>query len=390
MLFRSFRQPLPTDKPVNAMEIRSSFNSMAALKRLRGLYNKESLQYEGDYKLKEAAKDLLEGTSGVAAGINFDLLTTTDRPFRQAVMTSEASGMARRLGIAGLDHEKFVNLPQKGIEKWARENISDPAARAQKIKELKEELTDSVAEGLLEADVKIGSANITKGANRALNWMAKTSPTMSILVHGIAPFVRIPLNFAAVTFKLANPEMSGISFLYNASRGNTKKAAIDFSIFATGATLAYAGAQLYNMGVIQTTDSPQTKAQRLSGELGRAGSINLSKLKRMLNGGSAETMPGDDIRRLDRFGLIGVALLNEADKQEALKKKNLLTGKVSFADKMITRFTQLPISLAYTLNQTFTKNIGALIDGLMQGGNKAEKFLQNVFSSSFKIGRAHV
>lgn len=385
-LFRTaLRQPLPADKPVNIMEIRSSLNPMAALRRLRGLYNKDNLQYEGDYGFKEAIKDSLEGTTGVTADIMFDLLTTTDRPFRQAVVISEASGMARKLGLTGLDYEKFVKLPQRGIEKWARENIKDPAKRAEEIKNLKQELDDAVSAGLGESEVTIGGKNVTRGVSNFLNNIAKSNPVSSLLVYANAPYVRFPLNFAVSAFKLANPEVAMVSFLYNSARGNSKKAAVDFSIMASGVALAYAGKYLYDQGVIQTTDSPQTKAQKLSGELGRAGSINLSKLKRIVNGGTSDTMPGDKIQRLDRLGLLGVAVLAEADKQEALKKKKLLTGNVSFADAMITRMSQLPVSLAYTLNQTFTKGVAGVVDALTQGEKKMEKLLKNTFSSSLSI-----
>jgi hypothetical protein len=385
-LFRTaLRQPLPTDKPVNIMEIRSTLNPMAAIKRLKGIYNKESLQYEGDYGFKEATKDLLEVTAGVPSNIMFDLLTVTDRPFRQAVMISEASGMARKLGLKGLEHEKFVQLPQRGIEKWARENIKDPAKRAEEIKNLKQELEDAVAEGLGESEVTIAGKNVTRGVSTFLRNIAKSNPISSLLVYANAPYVRFPLNFAVSAFKLANPEVAMVSFLNNAARGNSKKAATDFSIFASGVALAYAGAYLYDQGVIQTTDSPQTKAQKLSGELGRAGSINLSKLKRIVNGGSPEPMFGDNIQRLDRLGLIGVAILAEADKQEALKKKKLLTGDVSFADAMVSRMSQLPVSLSYTLNQTFAKGVAGVVDALTQGEQKMEKLLKNTFSASLSL-----
>jgi hypothetical protein len=385
-LFRTaLRQPLPADKPVNIMEIRSSLNPMAAIKRLKGLYNKESLQYEGDYRFKEAIKDSLEGTTGVWADVMFDLLTATDRPFRQAVMISESSGMARRLGIKGLDYEKFVKLPQRGIEKWARENIKDPAKRAEEIKSLKQELNDAVSAGLGESEVKIAGNNVTRGVSTFINKIAKWNPLSSLLVYANVPYVRFPLNFAVTSFKLANPEVALVSFGINAARGNSKKAAIDFSVMATGVAIAYAGKYLYDQGVIQTTDSPQTKAQRLSGEIGRAGSINLSKLKRITNGESSDTMPGDKIQRLDRLGLIGVALLNEADKQEALKKKKLLTGEVSFADALITRMAQLPASLSYSLNQTFTKGVAGIVDALTQGEQKWEKLFKNTFSASLSL-----
>jgi hypothetical protein len=385
-IFRTaLRQPLPADKPVNIMEIRSTLNPMAALRRLKGLYNKDSLQYEGDYKFKDAIKDSLEGTTGVWTDIMFDLLTATDRPTRQANMISEASGMARRLGIKGLDYEKFVQLPKRGIEKWARENIKDPAKRAEEIKNLKQELEDSVAEALGESEVTIAGKNVTRGVSTFLKNIAKSNPLSSLLVYANAPYVRFPLNFAVTSFKLANPEVAMVSFLNNALRGNSKKAAIDFSVMATGVALASAGKYLYDQGVIQTTDSPQTKAQKLSGEIGRAGSINLSKLKRIKNGESSDTMQGDKIQRLDRLGLLGVSLLNEADKQEALKKKKLLTGNVSFADAMITRMAQLPVSLSYSLNQTFTKGIAGVVDALTQGEGKAEKLLKNTFSASLSL-----
>jgi hypothetical protein len=385
-LFRTaLRQPLPADKPVNIMEIRSSLNPMAALRRLKGLYNKEGLQYEGDYGFKEAIKDSLEGTTGISADVMFDLLTATDRPFRQAVMISESSGMARKLGLTGLDYEKFVKLPQKGIEKWARENIKDPAKRAEEIKNLKQELDDAVSSGLGESEVTIAGKNVTRGVSTFINKIAKWNPLSSLLVYANAPYVRFPLNFAVTSFKLANPEVAMVSFLYNASRGNSKKAAIDFSVMATGVAIAYAGKYLYDQGVIQTTDSPQTKAQRLSGEIGRAGSINLSKMKRIANGETSDTMPGDKIQRLDRLGVLGVALLNEADKQEALKKKKLLTGEVSFADALITRMAQLPVSLSYSLNQTFTKGVAGIVDALTQGEGKAEKLLKNTFSASLSL-----
>jgi hypothetical protein len=385
-IFRTaLRQPLPADKPVNIMEIRSSLNPMAALKRLRGLYNKDNLQYEGDYGFKEAIKDSLEATTGVTGNIMFDLLTTTDRPFRQAFMISESSGMARRLGLKGLDYEKFVKLPQRGIEKWARENIKDPAKRAEEIKNLKQELDDAVSAGLGESEVTIAGKNVTRGVSTFLKNIAKWNPLSSLLVYANAPYVRFPLNFAVTSFKLANPEAAMVSFGINAARGNSKKAAVDFSVMATGVVLAFAGKYLYDQGVIQTTDSPQTKAQRLSGEIGRAGSINLSKLKRIKNGESSDTMPGDNIQRLDRLGLIGVALLNEADKQEALKKKKLLTGEVSFADALITRMAQLPVSLSYSLNQTFTKGVAGIVDALTQGEQKWEKLFKNTFSASLSL-----
>lgn len=385
-LFRTvLRQPLPADKPVNIMEIRSSLNPMAAIRRLKGIYNKESLQYEGDYGFKEAVKDSLEATTGVTADVFFDLLTATDRPFRQAVMISEASGMATRLGLKGLEKEKFLKLPQRGIENWARENIKDPAKRVEEIKNLKKELADAVSESLGEAEVIIGGKNVTRGVSNFLNNIAKWNPITSLLTYSNAPYVRFPLNFAVNAFKLSNPELAAVSFFYNAARGNSKKAAIDFSIMASGMALAYAGKYFYDQGVIQTTDSPQTKAQKLSGEIGRAGSINLSKLKRIVNGETSDTMPGDKIQRLDRLGLIGVAILAEADKQEALKKKKLLTSDVSFADALVTRMAQLPVSLSYTMNQTFAKGVAGVVDALTQGEQKAEKLLKNTFAASLSI-----
>ncbi len=383
-VFRSvLRIPLPVDRPISVTEVKSALNPKAAFNRLRSIYKKDNLQYEGDYTFKEKIKDSLEAISGLPASVYFDLLTATDRPTRQAAKISEASGMARRLGLKGLDYEKFLIFPEKGIESYVRQKTKDPAKRASEIRELKKELSDAVSSAVMESEVSVRGVDLTKAVSSGLKRFAKINPITSIVGYATIPYIRVPLNFAALTLKFGNPELAMTSFLMNAARGNSKKAAADFGIMAVSSSFAFAGAYLWQKGVIETTDTPQTKAATLSSEVGRAGTINMSKLNRLMKGESLETMYGDDIRRLDRLGLPGVAMLMEADKQERLKQKKLLTGKLSFGDAFAERLSQMPASLAYTLNSTFVKGVAGVFDAITK--NKLDNYAIKMFESALTM-----
>lgn len=373
---------LKIKNPTSSLEVTAAFDPKAALKRLTG----KNSDFEYDYTFKQKAKDFIETTYGRWANLMGNLLVATDRPSRIAAEKATASSIARTLGLKGLDYNKFMEAPEKGIEFFVRREFKDPRVRAEKISQYKKQLDEMTKEALMEKEGKAFKTvtsiqNIAKsilGDKGAPSWVA------AIFSNAVLPFVRFSSNFAAAVFRLARPEVATLSLLWNLKNKNSLKASRDFGYLGVSLTTAVIASQLYKNGIITPSYKAQSKEQEAGKETGDTGGlINLSALSRFAQGKDQKWKDGDRVVKLGSLGLVGIMMNAEADVQQKMMEQKIEDPNYNTIDLALTRFQTMPGVMKLALNASAVKGVSDFLSAATR--DQYDQWYKSVFKTVIAI-----
>jgi hypothetical protein len=367
------RSPLGIGETTNKAEIKQKLSPWSALKRLA--QSKDDRLYEGTYSLKQRASDLAEGIFGVPANVFFDLLAAGDAPFRTAAKRMTASSIAREIGLKGLEYEKFLDLPEKGIREYAKKVGKDTSDASSIQRKLLSSYNSTVKQSVFEQD------NIVANKVNELLKLTDKLPGLNIAIRATIPYVKTPLNLVSEVAEYTIWPYAMVKGLGQIKKGKIKEAQQLFAKSAIGAATSLGAAYLAKNGVLTPPADPRSKEKELGYATMPESSLNISGIQRLINGESGAVQAGDTIVRADKLGLLGSILVTSALREKMKEKTTLMEGKQSIDARLYNEIAfVIPKALSFVLGGSILKGTNDLLTSLIKGDG--DQWMKSVFSAT--------
>jgi len=306
---------------------------------------------KGNIALIDRARKLTEGIIGSYTEPVGRALTLGDVPARGF---AEGRLLAQQAILAGKTPEEViasVRFPTKTELK----NISNEAAEA-----------------TFQQDTKL-TAVVGVVANAV-----KAVPIVGPLTKAVvAPYTKTPVNVVTDVVDVAVPGLAFSKSAYYAVKGDRKKSLEAAAKGIVGTVIGGTAAALYRAGVITGSASKSAKERGIQYETQPPNTINMSGLKRLLNGEDPAIQAGDDIRSYENFGYLGTIFNVYAN----VLSKNEGSGLLE--DVLDVTLKGLPSVASYTLNQTFLKSTNTLLNAISK--EDYDSYLESLYGTISSI-----
>lgn len=333
------------------------------------------------YNFEQGISDAFEGTTGQVANFFFRTLPYGDDPFYQLGRQNELNRIAKTRKLTGEEYDRFIIQPDKQAEEMA-----DKAGKAQTFQ------NDTIISRFFNQVVN-SSSNIS---NRHVRGVVK------LVTKAIAPFVKTPSSVALKTVDFAAPIIPFMRSMYNmnelrkltANGKSTPKATIDryqseaskdMGTAIVGTILGGIATVLIREGLV-TGNAPEDKERKKEKDFMYAtqppNTINISGLRRLLNGESAEYKQGDIVNSYIPLGLAGSVIgITEStmgnDIREKQKQSRFLDTKGQpffpqeednyIYDYLGNFISNIPASAQFMMQQSFLQGTSELLQAMSTG-----------------------
>jgi hypothetical protein len=214
-------------------------------------------------------------------------------------------------------------------------------------------ISNEAAEATFQQDTKL-TAVVGVVANAV-----KAVPIVGPITKAVvAPYTRTPVNVVTDAVNLSVPGLAFAKSAYYASKGDRSKSLEMAASGIVGTVIGGAAAALYRAGVIIGSDPKSAKERGIQYEVQPPNTINMSGLKRLLNGEDPAIQAGDEISSYENFGYLGTIF----NVYSNVLSKNEGSGLLE--DVLDVTLKGLPSVASYTLNQTFLKSTNTLLNAI--------------------------
>jgi hypothetical protein len=233
-------------------------------------------------------------------------------------------------------------------------------------------ISNEAAEATFQQDTKL-TAVVGVVANAV-----KSIPVVGPLTKSIvAPYTKTPVNVVTDVVNLAVPGLAFVKSAYYASKGDRSKSLEMAASGIVGTVIGGAAAALYRAGVITGSSSKSAKERGIQYETQPPNTINMSGLKRLLNGEDPAIQAGDDISSYENFGYLGTIF----NVYSNVLSKNEGSGLLE--DVLDVTLKGLPSVASYTLNQTFLKSTNTLLNAISK--EDYDSYLESLYGTISSI-----
>lgn len=336
-------------------EIRSGLHPMKAWAR-QFAKNPDGPTKGGKIPFSDRVNLAIEGTFGVPAEGMLRLLGAGDAPFR---------GAARGRLIAEQANIQKIPKGQQGMAQKFPELFFD----AETMRRIDNEAAEAIFQG--------ESSTIRK----LTSWLKEKGDFADMLATTVIPYKLTPWNIIKETLSY-NPVVAAAQTARYAAKGETRKAEMSAGKFLVGSTLSAAAWWLYQNGLIAPSmDSrdEQQKARILAGQVLPPNHINISGLKRAMEGGNPEFQPGD--QTVDTFragGLAGSVMYMMANIGRDMEKNP------SQSEALMSVIKNSTIEQArFGMNQSFLKGVAGTLEAIQTGNT--DSYVQSLANSVMSV-----
>ena len=214
-------------------------------------------------------------------------------------------------------------------------------------------ISNEAAEATFQQDTKL-TAVVGVVAN-AVKSIPVIGPTTKAVV---APYTKTPVNVVTDAVNLSVPGLAFAKSAYYASKGDRAKSLEMAASGIVGTVIGGAAAALYRAGIIVGSAPKSAKERGIQYEVQPPNTINMSGLKRLLNGEDPSIRAGDEISSFENFGYLGTIF----NVYSNVLSKNEGSGLLE--DVLDVTLKGLPSVASYTLNQTFLKSTNTLLNAI--------------------------
>ena len=263
--------------------------SLAAARNKNGILTKMGL--ESPLSSSQKAKLWVKGTFGIPAEIMFRLLSLGDAPFRKFSENYSVYSEAKARGLEGQAFERFVKHPPFDVMEQA----------AKEGRQLTFQEQTAAAKG-----VESGLAYVRRGLENSFG--PKFGSMLNyVLIKTQFPFVRTPVNILVESVKYTVPPFAIADGVMKASRGETREASQSFAKAIIGITVAKLAEEMMKEGLMSSEIEwePKESKKNIAYDQFPPNSINISGLRRKLDGGDSSVQPGDRFWSYQKLGLVG-------------------------------------------------------------------------------------
>lgn len=317
------------------------------------IFSKDMPTKNGKIPVKDYVNKITEGLFGIPPEIMFRLLNVGDKPFRTAMQRATSTELGQVRGLKGGELNKFKLSPDKKAQEIIRKE-SERSVFAQ---------DNKFADWFNSLFRLAGDIPAVGGF---IKFMGKVN----------FPYTKFPLNYITEVVDYVAPPVALAKSLHYAKNGDKRLAQENLGKAVTG-TMMYSVAKILSDNNIISGDADDKgKVRSFEYSTKPSNSINLSALKRFINGESTAWKSGDDIVDYNKMGIFGAVFnvhANTKERNDAKKPEERST----LSDIM----GMLPTASQFAINQSFLKGTSSALDALQdKTGNKIDKWLENMFN----------
>lgn len=256
----------------------------------------------------------------------------------------------------------------------ARARLISEASRLGKLDAKQTKMAQSFPELFFDRATLERIDNETRGAvfqrhsktiDRIMELSRSKGDLMDFMIATVAPYKLTPWNIVGEIISY-NPLVATGRSLLEAKRGNIREAEINAGKAFVGGMTIYAGYWLYEKGLLSPsldTRDEQQESRILAGEVMPPNHINVSGLKRAMNGEDPSFRPGDETVDIFRGGgLAGSMFYMVAnvgrDAEKSASDEEMILSLLKNSTLEQARFG---------LNQSFLKGVTGLLDAVRYG-----------------------
>ena len=233
-------------------------------------------------------------------------------------------------------------------------------------------ISNKAAEATFQQDTKL-TAVVGVVANAV-----KSIPIVGPLTKAvIAPYTKTPVNVVTDVVDVAVPGLAFTKSAYYLVKGDRKKSLEAAAKGIVGTVIGGTAAALYRAGVITGSAPKSPKERGIQYETQPPNTINMSGLKRLLNGEDPAIQAGDEISSYENFGYLGTIF----NVYSNVLSKNEGSGLLE--DVLDVTLKGLPSVASYTLNQTFLKSTNTLLNAISK--EDYDSYLESLYGTISSI-----
>ena len=233
-------------------------------------------------------------------------------------------------------------------------------------------ISNEAAEATFQQDTKL-TAVVGVVANAV-----KAVPVVGPLTKAVvAPYTKTPVNVVTDVVDVAVPGLAFTKSAYYAVKGDRKKSLEAAAKGIVGTVIGGTAAALYRAGVITGSAPKSPKERGIQYETQPPNTINMSGLRRLLNGEDPAIQAGDEISSYENFGYLGTIF----NVYSNVLSKNEGSGLLE--DVLDVTLKGLPSVASYTLNQTFLKSTNTLLNAISK--EDYDSYLESLYGTISSI-----
>lgn len=300
-------------------------------------------------EFNQRAKLAVQGTFGIPAEAMFRLLSLGDVPFRRFAEGLELYALGRGKGLEGDALAQFLKFPDKDSnERSATEG---------------RKLTFQEPMGLAKGSMWVID-NLSRGMGQAFSNVKGFDGEgfFKFLIRLNVPYVSTIANFTEETLTYASPVFGGGKMAIQMSNGEYTEASKTLSKVMVGQAVSSAALYLISQGLLSgSIDWEDDEKTNLMYDTFPPNSINVSGLRRLLNGEDPSPQAGDEFRSYQTLGVLGTIMgayahttTPEAAKEMAdqpLTANNVLKKLFGFDNASV---------VAYMMDQSFLQGLNGI------------------------------
>jgi len=315
-------------------------------------------------EINQRMKLAMKGTFGVPAEIMFRFLSLGDIPFKRFEEGLYAASVGRRMGLEGDALKQFIKFPPPEVSRAAAEE-------GRKVTFQNESRTYAMTEAVMQSVVNAAGPQLR--------------PLMQFMTRVIMPFRKTPANILEETLTYASPLLALAKTSMAISRGDTKAAIENISKAFLGQMVYSAVDILIANGLISLPIGMDEEERNLAYETFPPSSINLSGLRRLMNGEDPAYQSTDVFARYDRVGTVGVLMGARAvSTPKEIATKNISERLVVNPISSIFGLKELS-TLSYMMDQSYLQGVNGFLTMLSyRGQDQFERQVSDWFETSFR------
>lgn len=357
------------------------------IQSLLSVLSKEDLPLnsKGMPSMSQRLKLLAQATAGVPAEIMFRALSFGDIPFRRFAEAKELYNIGKSKGLSGEALKKFMRFPDK--------NSLDIAQREGRKLTFQEKTTVSeFSRKAVEATEKLMSDGLRHVVG---DKVVKPEEVSKFIVGAHIPYLMTPSNILHETMTYLSPVYATARIASGIRRKDARAISENFGKMVVGSMLTSTAVFLIKEGLMSgALDIGEDEEKNIAYDQFPPSSINISGLKRFLNGGDPTTRPETDrffnYSKLGTPGAVFGAVAQGVDK-EALQGMDY--SQMNFAHKAFMGYLGVsPMAgVSSMMDQSFMQGMETMLSTITSAGDR--DFDQNIeksMSTFFKAVTATV
>ncbi len=338
------------------------------------------LNAKGKISKSMRAKLAVQFLPGLAAEIMFRFLSLGDTPFRRYVEGVELHKMGKSKGLKGEALKRYVKHPNaKDLEFAVREGKKLTFQADTDTSKLAEQGVGYIIKSLGKVfDMTVGPRIIDP------------YQLSTFLIRTVVPYVKTPANILSETLTYVSPYYGVARMMRDIRNNDARGAAQNFGKIMVGSMASQTAMVLVKEGLISSAiEWNEDEEKNLAYDQFPPFSINVSALKRLIDGESVAKQPTDDFKNYTKLGIIGTifgAIAKSADRTEL---QNRSYDDMKFLHHAVNDSFGFGAgsSVSYMMDQSFLQGIDGLLSIITSIGEddwnrSTERFINSVMKSA--------